>query len=263
MTWFATFQQVAGERWVRRLVVRGTLDVYLQVVVHKDTSGPRAARRYAFTVRFGDELLRTWNSMSLVCAGARTLLQFEMRVREGSSARVQALIDKVESRRPEAEGQRSIMRLVHEQAERDSTNVVVVFPHHAEPNLGWVPPVSPRHRGRALTEPQPWASVMGLGPLAIPYTLSHEVGHLLGLGEGYGDLVTAWVGSARLPARIERGTLPGDEGTPMALPDDAGPDANERQLQAIVGYAEAALAQGGRVGRYGDTVDHYRARQVG
>ena len=99
-------------------------------------------------------------------------------------------------------------------------------------------------------------------PSASSYTLSHEVGHLLGLGEGYGDLAIRAIGAAPVVpgGGPDHGTLPGEEGTPMANPGEAGRDANRRQLAAIVGYAEAALAQGGSQGRYGATVRHYRAR---
>ncbi len=103
---------------------------------------------------------------------------------------------------------------------------------------------------------------MILGPHASRYTMAHEVGHLLGLGEGYRLYVTRTIrsGGVDLPAAHERRTIPEQAGTPMAMRTEAGRDANEAQLDAIVGYARAALRAAGNGRRYGPAVDQYRAR---
>jgi len=54
--------------------------------------------------------------------------------------------------------------------------------------------------------------------------------------------------------------VPGTEGSPMALPADAGPDPAAGQAEAIAQYALGALAACADPRFYGPEVDGYRAR---
>lgn len=84
---------------------------------------------------------------------------------------------------------------------------------------------------------------------------------MLGLGEGYRDYLRYVERNGhQIAAEPDRRTIPGAEGTPMALPGDAGRDPNDDQLSAIVTYCLRARAETTADRAFGPEVDGYRAR---
>ncbi len=93
------------------------------------------------------------------------------------------------------------------------------------------------------------------------YVIAHEIGHLLGHGEGYADYLRYVERNGhRIAAEVERRTVPGAEGTPMASSGTAGRDPNADQLTAIVTYCVRAKAEIRAERAFGPEVDGYRAR---
>lgn len=177
------------------------------------------------------------------------MLHFEMRASEGHNRRLQSLLDSTR-------WDRSLETEVSREAE--ATGRVAVIVRAEDGDDGHVPPVGRFHRGRPRERHQPWSPVMVIGPRASDYTLRHEVGHVLGLGEGYRDYLT-WARPGIL-ASSESRTIPEASGTPMARSPEAGRDPNDDQRSAILRYALDARAASGIPGQYGPSVAGYRAR---
>lgn len=246
----------------QRVVVAGLFQIYCPFHGHTSALTPGSVR--ATVNLFGDVLLSTWNSMSTTVEhdGVAHTVHFELRAEVGRSPAVQALVDQSD------EGGFGRELRIHTEARQHGWNAVITLPKQMEGRhlvRGRTPGAPPFHRAEAdLRVHQPWSNLIVLGPGHTRYTISHEVGHVLGLGEGYYDRLrwTRTASGSSVLAGSERVTDPPARGSPMALPDDSGPDASQGQVRAILVYALAALAAAPSSGQFGPEVDGYRARRV-
>jgi len=262
VTVFATFSSIADG--YRSVVISGVFKVYGRHPTAPSVIAPGTIQ--GEVRRIGDVLLDTWNSMSLSAEhdGDRYRLQFRLRVERGHGVAFQGLVDSLDY---QGHGE---LRQVQRTAGMNGWNVVVLLPPDAQGRgivSGTVPLGGHVHRGSragAAVEHWPRSNVMLLGPGATRYTIGHEIGHVLGLGEGYYDhflRTRSDSGAQILSGRFRRRTVRGTEGSPMARPEDAGRDATPGQVEAILDYANAALGRSSG-GHYGPQVDGYRARAV-
>lgn len=188
MTVNATFHLVQGADWRWRIVITGVFKVFVPdrprfTVVHRTDpvrllSDLRAA------------LLDTWNSSSesVVVRGERYLVHFELRaIPGGHEDHIQRLVSAFD-----AGGEGPKLQL-HHACLRLGWNMVVGFHDSGEHVIsGRVPPAPPFHRGRARHVHQPWSNVVLLAHDCSRYTIGHEIGHVLGLGEGTETTCATW-----------------------------------------------------------------------
>lgn len=153
---------------------------------------------------------------------------------------------------------------IHHAARARGCNVIAVVHDSGHSFIaGRVPRAPTFNQGRPGHRHQPWSNVVILSSRYTDYTIAHEVGHILGLGEGHREYLEYTDRNGhRILSGAERRTTPGAEGTPMALPAQAGRDPNEDQLQAIIEYSIRARDQVSGEGSFGPEVDGYRARVV-
>jgi hypothetical protein len=267
MSAYATFYSTDRSRdgWDARIRISGTLEVY-------SATGRPARLRWAPSVeqqidRIGDAVLDYWNSMPSITVDRgrhRYLLYFELRVVRGRSPVIQEAVNFDQ------------WRDVQDECVDDHINVIVLLNRIDNDSAIWgsVPQMGPGNvPSYDRVEHQPYSDVIKLTKNQWPYTIGHEVGHVLGLGEGYR---LTEVFEEPDPSRPDEpphslgyqyATIPGDEGTPMARLEQAGRTLNQAQRNALLGYclgARAAARRGRVTGRdYGPRVLGYRAREEG
>ena len=209
-------------------------------------------------------------SPPVVTVGNRRFkVHFELSAEQGfSSSNTQRVINRFSPDRVgSGPSSRSIAQELNTIAERRDINIVVCARGRRMPRGGHVF----KCHGHQGMEPDPYyrSGVMVVNELDLNhYVISHETGHVLGLGEGYQLEVVTWVrrpvpGRRGLPGTVRQGPVSGREGTPMAPGSHWGRTANMEQTRSIAEFALDALpSRPAPPGQYGDMINGYRSRKL-